>query len=691
MSFLSFIGGVAEGYNEDEKAKAAAATKMKEIEMQAFLSALAADKKFQNQVALKQMDINAQQAIKDKELKLAGFKDDIEKAEAIGNGTITVGDGKVITIMKPSAWRAASDSEKLQESSRLFMYNLTEKEREEANQKLFALNTDPDRKAKGFAKENFGEEYFTNLTERYMISRDKQAVDPKTGLPIKLDRLTWMGGLDNYKDFYKQYLTKVDGRDTSYYNKPDQVGYLSRLENGNYEWITESDNADRDNPIDPSLAVSISPSLFVNPVSNDGASFDRYSNSLLESNEGSLLTPKEVFPIALHHMVNNINPGDSQRKNDIADVFDIGKRNTIQLQTYNPISQQVELVETKGGFDLINFRKNWYQAVHNKNSEFRNNNFVALDPKSFNTGGGGSEKAYQAGSQRIGAIENANAGLFAFLDVYMGLMNSGNINISEDAEGLVIDPLNPVGQFIGFLGGIFGTEGLVDQLNNIRAGGKALTGTLGVYAEDSVAESVRGAYKTLLDRQATGKSVLEALRVMIGYSAALITQGGDSQSARISDKDLQAGIDMTSGSAFTKPRDRVRLAYDFLKRNVPEYIALRLVDNANGWNYSQNFSRAKEYVTTYMNTPGDYYRSNPAVTNVMGAPYSVSNGFLLIDDNVAKKVRSYENFIYRDDFKDIYEVVDGAQKQETTVSDNTGGTAIPKIPTSSESNEQEGT
>jgi hypothetical protein len=643
MSFLSFIGGVAEGYNEDEKAKAAAATKMKEIEMQAFLSALAADKKFQNQVALKQMDINAQQAIKDKELKLAGFKDDIEKAEAIGNGTITVGDGKVITIMKPSAWRAASDSEKLQESSRLFMYNLTEKEREEANQKLFALNTDPDRKAKGFAKENFGEEYFTNLTERYMISRDKQAVDPKTGLPIKLDPLTWMGELDNYKDFYSKYISKVQGRDTSYYNKPDQVGYLSRLENGNYEWITESDNADRDNPIDPSLAVSISPSLFVNPVSNDGASFDRYSNSLLESNEGSLLTPKEVFPIALHHMVNNINPGDSQRKYDIADVFDIGKRNTIQLQTYNPISQQVELVETKGGFDLINFRKNWYQAVHNKNSEFRNNNFVALDPKSFN------------------------------------------------AEGLVIDPLNPVGQFIGFLGGIFGTEGLVDQLNNIRAGGKALTGTLGVYAEDSVAESVRGAYKTLLDRQATGKSVLEALRVMIGYSAALITQGGDSQSARISDKDLQAGIDMTSGSAFTKPRDRVRLAYDFLKRNVPEYIALRLVDNANGWNYSQNFSRAKEYVTTYMNTPGDYYRSNPAVTNVMGAPYSVSNGFLLIDDNVAKKVRSYENFIYRDDFKDIYEVVDGAQKQETTVSDNTGGTAIPKIPTSSESNEQEGT
>ena len=41
MSFLSFIGGVAEGYNEDEKAKAAAASKMKEIEMQALLSALA--------------------------------------------------------------------------------------------------------------------------------------------------------------------------------------------------------------------------------------------------------------------------------------------------------------------------------------------------------------------------------------------------------------------------------------------------------------------------------------------------------------------------------------------------------------------------------------------------------------------------------------------------------------------------
>ena len=196
-----------------------------------------------------------------------------------------------------------------------------------------------------------------------MIARDKQAVDPKTGLPIKLDPLTWMGELDNYKDFYSKYISKVQGRDTSYYNKPDHVGYLNRLENGNYEWITENDNANRTDPIDPSLAVSISPSLFVNPVSNDGASFDRFNESRLESNQGSLLTPTEVFPIALHHMVNNINPGDSQRKNDIADVFDIGKKEIQYIVDDNDLKQN-KFTPGKN-IKILNFNK-----LRNKNFDY---------------------------------------------------------------------------------------------------------------------------------------------------------------------------------------------------------------------------------------------------------------------------------------------------------------------------------
>ena len=57
----------------------------------------------------------------------------------------------------------------------------------------------------------------------------EKAVDPKTGLPIKLDRLTWMGELDNYKDFSSIGLDEVQGYQDQYGNNHSLIDNIDIL------------------------------------------------------------------------------------------------------------------------------------------------------------------------------------------------------------------------------------------------------------------------------------------------------------------------------------------------------------------------------------------------------------------------------------------------------------------------------
>lgn len=564
------------------------------------------------------------------------------------------------------------------ELQRLLNYDLTEEEREDVNQQLSSLDTDPTRKKLGLAKEVFGENYFSEITTGYLKSRTSGYQDPNTGVTVKPSRYSWMGSLENYKDEYREYLTAIDGRDTTIYNQGRQSGTFVINDNGDYSWITDQDAANYEGDLDltKGIQASVGPNLYVNPKRNQPNNFNRFANSSL--NEDDIYSRSEVVPALMNSMFKTVSANNLDNVNIIKGVFDANLTSTIDVPTYNPSTGAVELVPVKSGFDAITFRNNIYHANHDSAAETRNNTFTALPEKNYNNGGGKSEESYRAGSDRLAQIEDGRVGLSRYLNIYADLATADGFNKFVGADSF-LDPEGIAGGVVSIFSNIFGEGGQAQQVLALREANNGLLKTLGTYADNDVVKAVTAANETIFSKTAKASEILNALKVMNGYAAALITQGGKSESARISDADLKAGIDMTSGSAFAKPRDRMQLAYDFLSRNAVEYAALRAVDTVNGWNYTNTFQTAKRYFNAYYNAQPTYYQNmGDALEVPTKNPYQYSNFMFLVDDRQAVEARKWENIIYKNEFKDIYKLTNPVENETNDNKDgNQSGAEVP--------------
>ncbi len=657
LGALTAIGAGFEGYSKDEDAKAKTASDLQLLYLKAEQDRLTKQGDRAFTAEQNRLNRELQTKLKERELEIATGREDVTKAEGQLSAGIQIGEGediREIQVPKPSTWKGMSTTKRDTELQRLISYDLTEEERNDVNKQLALLDTDPNRKKLGLAKEVFGENYFTEITEGYLMSRTSGYQDAATGVTVKPSRYSWMGNSKNYKDIYREYLTAIDGRDTTIYNQGRQNGTFVIDDNGDYSWITDQDAANYEGDLDltSGIQASIGPNLYVNPKRNQPDNFNRFVNSSI--NEEDKYTRTDVVPALLNSMFKTISPNNLDNVNIIKGVFNANLTSTIDMPTYNPSTDAVELVPTKSGFDSITFRNNIYHANHDSAAETRNNTFTALPEKNYNNGGGKAEESYRAGSDRLAQIEDGRVGLSKYLDIYANLVTAEGFNQFVGADSF-IDPQGFTGGIVSFFSNIFGKGGQADQVLAIREANDGLLKTLGTYAEDSVVKAITQANATIFSKTATANELLEALKVMNGYAAALITQGGKSESARISDKDLEAGISMTSGSTFAKPRDRMQLAYNFLGRNAVEYAALQAVDTNQGWNYTNTFQTAKRYFSAYYNAQPTYYENMGDDLNVPTKnPYQYSNFMLLVDDRQAVQARRWENIIYKDEFAEIY-------------------------------------
>jgi hypothetical protein len=677
LGALTALGAAFEGYSKDEDAKAKTASELQLLALKAEQDRLT--KKQDQDFTAKQnlLDREARAALKKYELGITTGREDITKAESQLSTGITIGD-REIQIPKPSTWKAMSTEKRDIELQRLLNYDLTEEEREDVNQQLSSLDTDPTRKKLGLAKEVFGENYFSEITTGYLKSRTSGYQDPNTGVTVKPSRYSWMGSLENYKDEYREYLTAIDGRDTTIYNQGRQSGTFVINDNGDYSWITDQDAANYEGDLDltKGIQASVGPNLYVNPKRNQPNNFNRFANSSL--NEDDIYSRSEVVPALMNSMFKTVSANNLDNVNIIKGVFDANLTSTIDVPTYNPSTGAVELVPVKSGFDAITFRNNIYHANHDSAAETRNNTFTALPEKNYNNGGGKSEESYRAGSDRLAQIEDGRVGLSRYLNIYADLATADGFNKFVGADSF-LDPEGIAGGVVSIFSNIFGEGGQAQQVLALREANNGLLKTLGTYADNDVVKAVTAANETIFSKTAKASEILNALKVMNGYAAALITQGGKSESARISDADLKAGIDMTSGSAFAKPRDRMQLAYDFLSRNAVEYAALRAVDTVNGWNYTNTFQTAKRYFNAYYNAQPTYYQNmGDALEVPTKNPYQYSNFMFLVDDRQAVEARKWENIIYKNEFKDIYKLTNPVENETNDNKDgNQSGAEVP--------------
>lgn len=662
LGALVAIGSGFEGYSKDEDAKAKTASELQLLALKAEQDRLAKQKDRAFTAGQNLLDREARRELKEYELELAGIKTDRELAEGELSTGIAIGD-REIQVPKPSTWKSMSTEKRDIELQRLLSYDLTKDEREQVNQQLSSLDTDPNRKKLGLGKEVFGEKYFSEITEGYLKSRTSGYQDTTTGALVKPSRYAWMGNLENYKNEYRDYLTAIDGRDTTIYSQGRQNGTFVINDNGDYSWVTDKDAPTYKGDLDLNTGIqaSIGPNLYVNPKRNQPNNFNRFANSSL--NEEDIYSRSEVVPALMNSMFKTVSANNLDNVNIIKGVFDANLTSTIEVPTYNPSTGAVELVPVKSGFDAITFRNNIYHANHDSAAETRNNTFTALPEKNYNNGGGKSEESYRAGSDRLAQIEDGRVGLSRYLNIYADLATADGFNKFVGADSF-LDPEGIAGGVVALFSNIFGEGGQAQQVLALREANDGLLKTLGTYADKDVVKAVTEANETIFSKTAKASEILNALKVMNGYAAALITQGGKSESARISDKDLQAGIDMTSGSAFAKPRDRMQLAYDFLRRNAVEYASLRAVDTVNGWNYTDTFQTAKRYFSAYYNAQPTYYQNMGDVIEIPTQnPYQYSNFMFLVDDRLAVEARKWENIIYKNEFKDIYKLTNPVENE----------------------------
>lgn len=662
LGALTALGAAFEGYSKDEDAKAKTASELQLLALKAEQDRLTKKQDQDFTASQNLLDREARAALKKYELGITTGREDITKAEGQLSTGITIGD-REIQIPKPSTWKGMSTEKRDIELQRLLNYDLTKEEREDVNQQLSSLDTDPTRKKLGLAKEVFGENYFSEITTGYLKSRTSGYQDPNTGVTVKPSRYSWMGSLENYKDEYREYLTAIDGRDTTIYNQGRQSGTFVINDNGDYSWITDQDAANYEGDLDltKGIQASVGPNLYVNPKRNQPNNFNRFANSSL--NEDDIYSRSEVVPALMNSMFKTVSANNLDNVNIIKGVFDANLTSTIDVPTYNPSTGAVELVPVKSGFDAITFRNNIYHANHDSAAETRNNTFTALPEKNYNNGGGKSEESYRAGSDRLAQIEDGRVGLSRYLNIYADLATADGFNKFVGADSF-LDPEGIAGGVVSIFSNIFGEGGQAQQVLALREANSDLLKTLGTYADNDVVKAVTAANETIFSKTAKASEILNALKVMNGYAAALITQGGKSESARISDADLKAGIDMTSGSAFAKPRDRMQLAYDFLSRNAVEYAALRAVDTVNGWNYTNTFQTAKRYFNAYYNAQPTYYQNmGDALEVPTKNPYQYSNFMFLVDDRQAVEARKWENIIYKNEFKDIYKLTNPVENE----------------------------
>lgn len=685
LGALTAIGAGFEGYSKDEDAKAKTASDLQLLYLKSEQDRLVKKQDQDFTAGQNLLDRKARRELKEYELEIAGAETDRELAEGQLSTGIQIGEGediREIQVPKPSTWKGMSTTKRDTELQRLIGYDLTKEEREQVNQQLFSLDTDPNRKKLGLAKEVFGENYFTEITEGYLMSRTSGYQDAATGVTVNPSRYSWMGNSKNYKDIYREYLTAIDGRDPTIYRQGRQNGTFVINDNGDYHWITDKDINNYGGwigesiDLDRGIQASVGPNLYVNPKRNEPDNFNRFANS--SSTEDDIYSRSEVVPALMNSMFKTVSANNLDNVNIIKGVFDANLTSTIDVPTYNPSTSAVELVPVKSGFDAITFRNNIYHANHDSAAETRNNTFTALPEKNYNNGGGKSEESYRAGSDRLAQIEDGRVGLSRYLNIYADLATADGFNKFVGADSF-LDPEGIAGGVVSLFSNIFGEGGQAQQVLALREANSGLLKTLGTYADKDVIAQVTAANKTIFNKTAKASEILNALKVMNGYAAALITQGGKSESARISDKDLQAGIDMTSGSAFAKPRDRMQLAYDFLKRNAVEYASLRAVDTASGWNYTNTFQTAKRYFGAYYNAQPTYYQNMGDVIEIPTQnPYQYSNFMFLVDDRQAVEARKWENIIYKNEFKDIYKLTNPVQNETNDNEDgNQSGSSVP--------------
>ena len=97
-------------------------------------------------------------------------------------------------------------------------------------------------------------------------------------------------------------------------------------------------------------------------------------------------------------------------------------------------------------------------------------------------------------------------------------------------------------------------------------------------------------------------AALDQLSILLAYTVALQMQGGDSNSARISDKDFEAARNAIIGNSTDSIQVRMKNLVRHLNGKVEEKMAFKMINNSEGFDFDSNFTTAKDFSKNILNS-----------------------------------------------------------------------------------------
>ena len=629
MSFLSFLGGVADGYNADVKRDAALEAERQKLLIAASISNMS----------------------KSRDAKTFTYTDnktgDSITLPTINNIPTKLTEKKVFANSVIDF--AKDDPGKL---ARLDNF-------------IVQMNKDPNNPYE------YPSNYASNLLTRQTILGTLGETHDENGKLLPQPDYGYLQNTQSFSGLHDEIQSRsLGGRDITIYPEAKANPIKGKITPKN-EFITNSDpNYDS---IDGE-EITVSPSLFVSP---DGRNNREAYESLRETKntQGTILDSNLANSLVVSDMFNSINSNDITQAGTIRKRFNRYFKNTTEVEMYDPVLGSNRKVIRPTGFDIIDFKENISNMIHDPSIESRGGKFIGLSGSAFNNSEEG-QKLINKDQELLGSYNEILKSGLAYVKILKEAIEDPNISDNDTA----INPSGFIGTITDALNTVLGQEGYVNQFktlskqlsglkNNLsseRFGGAfsgneekgKLTKDQTVFGLDArgrlkkgwgVQEEVSAAVDALATT-ANARKRLQALEIIIGYKAALVMQGGKSESARISNEDFIKGVEASVGTG--NITQRMQTVLDFLKRRIEETAAIELTNSVKGYNYFANKPKVETYIREYANRGHDIYNDERVekTTN----PYYLSDVLFLFNDRLGTEMLDIENYLNRGRFEKIF-------------------------------------
>ena len=543
--------------------------------------------------------------------------------------------GSTVNFYSPVQFDKLSDTEKLTNSINIIQSIKTDKQKE------------------AFIKQAKEKGWGDNVYDSLSSIIDQQATGGTTPFGVSVPALNFR--IDDPEHvaygFSNNYNTRKDGINISAMKERPFSLYYKNMQDGTYQVRKELNPEDDD--INTYEMVVVNNSQFLNPNSSLTDVYKPDGRHIAETNMANLKDIRrfKLFGLPSLNFTGTADSADSlQLKNIWESHFDTPAVQPTKDDNGETITEaqgigidvlvrdgdgiKTETIYYPVNFDLKSMQNNWYAANYKAQINQDGLTRIPFNSPRRNTA---ANSSYAKKAAMMGYSEQGENYMFQMFDIF-------NNAIEADGGEANFDPGSIVGKTLVKVFNITNPDGgqlsqLVSGLRDIyNKSGAENKGFINDKNQKQVSDAFSGLEK-LITKGASGfankqewTAALDQLSILLAYTVALQMQGGDSNSARISDKDFEAARNAIIGNNTDSIQVRMKNLVRHLNGKAEEKMAFKMVNNSEGFDFDSNFTTAKDFSRNILNSFDYPNKQDRTFYN----PYKSLPYYLMTDPNKAQ-------------------------------------------------------